>query len=208
MSTSRSRTLRRQGWVWIPPAALSAILGAPRNCSVTWKGTHIFWKESQIQRPAKCLILLLIQPHTEKNPVLKYLSPAFSSLSSLFFFLFFKNYSYSIFSILFYYFLKRQTSPKGCREAAAAALQTCLQPESRTGEMEKEPTSGMLNGILPRETSRNHTLLWTHIHSLPLLSLHFPWVLWQRRISRFLERGLCMLATFPAALAGKKCLKF
>lgn len=136
-----------------------------------------------------------LNPHTEKSCP-QIFSPAFFSLSST---IIFKNYFYSIFPFPFFLFCEEASLSSVGAEAAgaAAALQTCLQPESR---MEKELTSGILNQILPRETSRNHTLLCTHIHSLPLLSLLFPWVLWQRT-PRFSE------CTFPAALAGKKCLK-
>lgn len=137
-------------------------------------------------------------PYTEKScPQIP-----FTCLFLSFFPIFFN----CIFSLPFFIFWRGRSR---CREAAvaAAALQTCLQPESHTRNGKGALTSGMLNRILPRETSRNHTLLWTHIHSLPLLSLLFPWILWQKGTPRFLERGLCTLATFPAGLAGKKSLK-
>lgn len=209
VSTSRTRTLRRQRWLWIPPAALSAILRALRNCSVTWKGTDIFWKESPIQRPAKCLLLLWTQPHTHRKkscPQIPFTCLFLSfSLPNFFLFKIILILSFSSF-FLFFWRGKAPLSAERQQEQQQLCRHACsLSHTRRAREMEKEPTSGMLNRILPRETSRNHTLLWTHIHSL--LSLLFPWILWQGRTPRFLEKGLCTLATFPAALAGKKCLQ-
>lgn len=168
-STSRTCTLCRQGWLWIPPAALSAIFGALRNCSVTWKGTDIFWKESEIQHPAKCLLLLWIQPCTYTEKISCPQIP-FTCLFLSFFpnFFFLKLLLFYLF-LPFLYFLKRQSCPK-CREAAvaAAALQTCLQPESRTprsrngkgahtGDVESDPAQ--------RNIQESHSALDTH--SLP-----------------------------------------
>lgn len=85
-----------------------------------------------------------------------------------------------------------------------AALQTCLLPESYTPLLKnvgEAVTSVMLNRFVPKEISRNHSLLpstqGAHFFLL------FPCVLWDRT-TIFSERGLCTLAFLPAPLNRKE----
>lgn len=101
--------------------------------------------------------------------------------------------------------MRGKPSISKCRETAvaAAALQTCLLPDShtpRSKNVKETVTSVMLNHIVPRETSRAHSLLLSTqgINFFLPLAVLFPCVLWDRRTQVFLEGGLCTLTPSPA----------
>lgn len=85
-----------------------------------------------------------------------------------------------------------------CRHAC------CLSHIRLSKTVKETVTSVMLNQIMPKETSRNHTLLLS-MWGINFFLL-FPCILWDRRTQIFLERGLCMLASLPAPLAKQKSL--
>lgn len=61
----------------------------------------------------------------------------------------------------------------------------------------------MLNQIVPKETSRDHSLLLSTrgINLFLPLAIVFPCIWWDRRTQIFLEEGLCTMAPLPAPLA-------